>query len=153
MLASAAGGSRQPLRARLPFLFPYGYGQVRRYAEQKTQKIPHKAPMRTTTNPSRTSQVKNRNGPHDPSSVLKSSASVSSAKEIGTQTPVLDVEEMDGKEFQSLRQRELAKQLEESGRQLEMMRRAVASGIDPWGQKIALMGTSLAPPYISVSDK
>lgn len=143
MLASA---SRRPQILRLPYFFPWT-SQARGYAQQKSPRVPNAAPMRTTTNPAPTTQSKNRNvSPFDASGKSRDKAIPPSG--VNAKNVVAPVRGMDGQEFEEVRQKEIARGMEERGEHLTMMR---ISGAEPWSQKISLLGASFIhfpPPFI-----
>lgn len=128
MLASV--GRRTPSAVLLPFLFPLsrvGYSQTRGYAQQRTARTPRSTPRQSTTKPSPTAQVKNRSLPS------------SSAAKDATSVPKLGVK-ADEDDFKKLRQQERMREMEKSGEQLEIIRLAAASGVDPFANKAPLLG-------------
>ncbi|KAI5121716.1 hypothetical protein M0805_002109 [Coniferiporia weirii] len=110
-------------------------GQARWYAQQRTARTPRSAAQASTTNPSPTSQLKNRTLPPTASSAAGVS-SAPSARPTGS-APV--VPKSDGQAFHRVRQAVLAREMEQSGQQLEMLRMSMSSGMDPWSSKAMLM--------------
>ena len=106
-------------------------------------------PQRTTTNPSPTSQVKNRNVPGTISATgAGAGAATSSTKATQAPKPVLTTsgapkpapKTFDEKAFTKVRQADLMREMERSGSQLDMVRLSIAQGMYPWDQKAELMG-------------
>ena len=145
----------------LPFLLPKAVGAgkyevpgltvsgVRTYAQKRVARTPQSVPQRTTTNPSPTSQVKNRNVPGTTSATgAGAGAATGSTKATQAPKPVLTTsgapkpapKTFDEKAFTKVRQADLMREMERSGSQLDMVRLSIAQGMYPWDQKAELMG-------------
>lgn len=109
----------------------------RGYAQQRTARTAKSAPQRSTTNPSPTTQLKNRNLPPATSTGAGSSVQKNSPTPSPARLSVSPVEE---KAFAKLHEVETYREMEQNGRQLEMIRRSVAMGMEPWAGETAVMG-------------
>lgn len=160
-MLAASGICRRQNAVALPFLLPKGVESrrasatrqlgVRTYAQKRSARTPQSVPQQSTTNPSPTSQVKNR----DTSTfgnAASAGASTSSAKKVSS--PIVASGKVgkvaagarpglpsstDAKIFAKMRQTDFAREMERQGSQLDIVRMSMAAGHYPWDEKTELM--------------
>ncbi|KAH8113960.1 hypothetical protein DFH11DRAFT_1509836 [Phellopilus nigrolimitatus] len=122
--------------------------QARCYTQQRTARTPRSAPQASTTNPSPGAQRKNRVLPSTtaapPAPGARTGASVKS------RPPIPGAAAEDTKAFVQVRRAAAAREMEQSGEQIDRLRMSIKAGMEPWASKAFLLDLRIPSKETSV---